>query len=351
MKSIRIGGKLVGKKNPTFIIAELSANHNQKLDIAVKSIKAAKETGADAVKIQTYFPETMTIDADNNYFKVNKGSPWEGQKFYQLYQEAYTPWEWHPKLKKIAEDLGLLFFSTPFDKTAVDFLEKEKVPAYKIASYEITDYPLIQYISSKNKPLIISTGVAKLDEIKDVIKICEDNGNDQIILLKCTSTYPAPLKEMNLKSIPFLAKTFRKNIGLSDHSLGIVAPIVAVTLGACVIEKHFILDRKMGGPDAVFSTEPHEFKMMVDSIREVEKSLGNEEFKITKKITKNRTLSRSIFVVKNMRKGETFNEKNIRSIRPGYGLHPKHFSEIISRKAKKDIKRGTPLSWDQICKH
>ena len=331
-----------------FIIAELSANHQQNFDIAVESIKAIKECGADAVKLQTYTPDTITINCDNEYFQIKQGTIWDGTTLYQLYQKAYTPWEWQPKLKKTAEELGLICFSTPFDKTAVDFLEDMNVPAYKIASFEIVDIPLIEYAASKGKPIIISTGIATEEEIKEAVDACKRMNNDQIALLKCTSEYPAPIEDANLNIIPLLKEKFNTVVGLSDHTLGTVVPVAAVALGARIIEKHFILDKKLGGPDASFSLEPHEFKKMVDEIRQVEKALGKSSFELNDKIKKSRTFARSLFAVKDIRAGELLTEENIKSIRPSYGLPPKYFKIILGKRAKKDIKKGTPLNWDLI---
>lgn len=341
---IQISHRKIGKNQSIFIIAEMSANHLQKFDNAVKIIKAAKEAGADAIKLQTYVPDTMTIDCDNEYFQIKQGTLWDGQTLYQLYKRAYTPWEWQPKLKEIAENEGLICFSSVFDKTAVDFLEKINVPAYKIASFEITDIPLIEYVSSKGKPVIISTGVATLSDIKEAINACKRMGNKKIVLLKCTSSYPTPYEEINLKTIPDMAKRFKCPVGLSDHTLGISVPIAAVAMGARIIEKHFILDRKLGGPDAAFSLEPEEFRQMVKSVREVEKALGEVSYKLTEKMRKSREFARSLFVVEDIKEGELLTENNIRSIRPGYGLHPKYLKNILGRKAKINIKKGTPLS-------
>ncbi len=331
-------------KNKVFIIAELSANHNHDFELAVKTIKAIKDSGADAVKLQTYTPDTITIDCDNEYFQIKSGTLWDGKTLYELYKEAYTPWEWQPKLKKIAEDLGLICFSSPFDKTAVDFLEEMNVPAYKIASFEITDIPLIEYVASKGKPVIISTGIAALSDIEEAINACKRMGNERIALLKCTSAYPAPLEEINLKTIPDIRKTFGTIVGLSDHTLGCSVSIAAVALGAQIIEKHFILDRKLGGPDATFSMEPEEFKLMVKSIREIEKALGKVNYELTEQAEKSKIFARSLFVVKDIKKGEVFTEENIRSIRPGYGEHPKFLQNIIGKKAVRDIKKGTPFN-------
>ena len=345
---VKIANKKIGKNYPVFIVAELSANHLRKFDNAVKLIKEAKEAGADAVKLQTYTPDTITIDCENEYFQIKQGTIWDGKTLYELYKEAYTPWEWQPKLKKIAEEMGLILFSTPFDKTAVDFLEEMNVPAYKIASLEILDIPLIEYVASKGKPVIISTGIATLSDIKEAVNACKRMENDQIALLKCTSVYPVPLGEINLKTIPNLAETFGTIVGLSDHTLTISVPVASVALGACIIEKHFTLNRPSGGPDAAFSLEPDEFKAMVKAIREVEKALGEVSYELTEKMKKSRQHSRSLFVVKNMKAEEIFTEENVRSIRPGYGLPPKYLKDILGKKAKKDIKRGTPLSWELI---
>ncbi|MBZ4672987.1 MAG: N-acetylneuraminate synthase [Deferribacteraceae bacterium] len=335
-------------KGKTFLIAELSANHNQDINIAKDTIYAMKDAGADAVKLQTYTPDTLTINCDNEYFQIKQGTLWDGQTLYNLYKQAYTPWEWHYELKELAEKLGLVFFSTPFDKTAVDFLEKLDVPIYKIASFEITDIPLIEYVAKKNKPMIISTGIAELNDIELAVATCKENGCEDITLLKCTSSYPAPLEEANLLTIPDMKKRFGVKVGLSDHTLGISVPIAAVALGAEVIEKHFILDKKLGGPDAAFSLEPKEFSEMVKSIREVEKSLGKVTYEISPKIEKNRVFARSLFVVKDIKAGEKFSEENVKSIRPGYGLHPKFLKDILGKKSKINIERGTPLKEEYI---
>ena len=345
---IIINNRVIDENSPVFIVAELSANHNQSFDIAVKTIKVMKEAGADAVKFQTYTPDAMTIDCDNKYFKINQGTIWDGKTFYELYKEAYMPWEWQPELKKIAENLGLICFSTPFDKTSVDFLEKMDVSCYKIASFEITDIPLIEYVASKDKPVIISTGIAILGDIKEAINACKNRGNNNIILLKCTSSYPAPYEEINLKTIPDMAKRFKCLVGLSDHTLGISVPIAAVAMGAKIIEKHFILDRKLGGPDAVFSLEPDEFKQMVKAVREVEKALGDVSYKLTERMKKSRDFSRSLFITTDLKKGDILSEANIRSIRPGYGLHPVFLKKVLGKKIRVDVKFGTPLSWDLI---
>lgn len=344
-----IGNRTVGGHNPVFIIAELSANHVQDFDIAVKTIKAIKNCGADAVKLQTYTADTMTIDSDNEHFRIKQGTLWDGKTLYQLYQEAYTPWEWQPELKKIALDCGLICFSSPFDKTAVDFLEAMAVPAYKVASFEITDIPLIEYVASKGKPVIISTGIASLSDIEEALAACKRQGNEQIALLKCTSEYPTRLEDVNLRTIPNLAETFNTVVGLSDHTPGISVPIASVVLGAKIIEKHFILDRSLGGPDAEFSLEPEDFKSMVLAVRDIEKALGNVHYDLSEKIKKSREFSRSLFAVKDIKAGEMITEENIRSIRPGFGLHPRYLGKIVGKKkARHDIDRGTPLNWNNI---
>jgi pseudaminic acid synthase len=345
---ITIQNRPVGENHPVFIVAELSANHCQGLDIAMKTIKAIKEAGADAVKLQTYTPDTITIDSTNEYFQIRQGTIWDGKTLYQLYREAYTPWEWQPEMKKVAAELGLICFSSPFDKTAVDFLEEMGVPAFKVASFEITDIPLIEYIASKGKPVIISTGIAHFSDIEEAVAVCRRTGNESIALLKCTSAYPAPYSEINLRTIPTLAEAFGVVTGVSDHTTSISVPIAAVCLGARIVEKHFILDRNLGGPDSSFSLEPHEFKEMVTGIRETEKALGKVSYELSTTVQKNRELCRSLFIVKDIKKGEVFTEDNLKSIRPGFGLHPRYLSNIYGKKAKADIRKGTPLGWDLV---
>ena len=345
----KISDKKIGDGYPTFIIAELSANHMNDFDIAVKTIEAMSDAGADAVKFQTFTPDTITIDCDNEYFQIKQGTVWDGQILHELYEDAYMPWDWQPKLKKFAEDLGLIVFSSPFDKTSVDFLENMDVPAYKIASFEITDVPLIEYVASKGKPIIISTGVASLDDIELAVKTCHNVGNYDISLLKCTSSYPAPLEEINLNTIPDIKEKFDVIVGLSDHTLGSEVSTAAVALGANIIEKHFILDRKMGGPDSEFSMEPQEFKAMVDSIRNIEKALGNVSYELSDKMKANREFSRSLFVVKDIKKGEVITEDNVRSIRPSFGLHPKYLNKILGKGVKKDLEKGTPFDLKFLC--
>lgn len=347
-KKIKIANRAIGLDNPVFIIAELSCNHQQDYSLAKKTIKAMQEAGADAVKLSTDSPDGLTLNCDNKYFQINQGTLWDGQTLYKLYQQVGTPWKWQPKLKKYAESLGLICFSTPCDYEAVDFLETMKVPAYKIASFEITDYDFVRYVAKKGKPIIISTGIAYQEEIADVIKICHKVGNDQIIILKCTSSYPARPEEMNLLTIPDLKRRFKTEVGLSDHSLSPIVPLAAVALGAKVVEKHFILNRKLGGADAEFSMQPEEFKRMVEDIRETEKAMGKVTYKLDGHSKKNRQFSRSLFVADDISKGEVFTDKNVRSIRPGYGMHPKFFKHILGKKAKKGISRGTPLDLKSI---
>lgn len=347
-KQIRIGDKTIGGSSPTFIIAEMSANHLQDYDRAVGIIKAAKKCGADAVKFQTYTPDSITIDCDAPYFQINQGTIWDGTTLYKLYQRAYTPWGWQPRLKKIAEDMGLVCFSTPFDPTSVDFLEDMDVPAYKVASFEITDVPLLRKIARIGKPMIISTGIALMEDIERAIAVCKEEGNEQVILLKCSSAYPTPYEEINLRMIPNMEETFGCNVGLSDHTLGTAVPVAAVAMGAKVIEKHLTLLRDDGGPDGAFSMEPSEFKKMVDDIRIIEKAMGKVDYRLTEKQVKSREHSRSLFIVSDMRQGEVFTEYNVRSIRPGFGMHTKEYDLILGKRAKKDIKRGTPLSWDLV---
>ncbi len=346
--NLKIKNKTIGENFPVFIIAEISANHGNDFSIAQKTIEAMKEAGADAVKFQTYTADTITIDSVNECFKIKQNTIWDGQILHKLYEEASMPWEWQPRLKKIVEDLGMICFSSPFDKTAVDFLEGMAVPAYKIASFEITDIPLIKYVASKGKPIIISTGVAELSDIEEAIDACKKVGNNQIAILKCTSAYPAAYEEMNLKTMPDMIKKFGAIIGLSDHTLGIEMPVAAVSLGAKIIEKHFILDKSIGGPDASFSLVPEQFREMVRAIRNTEKALGKVTYDLSEKSKKNREFSRSLFVVENIKKGEILTEKNIRSIRPGFGLAPKYYEEVLGKKAGKDIDRGTPLNWDML---
>ena len=331
------------QKNRIFLVAELSANHHQSKDIALKTIKAAKESGADAVKLQTYTPECLTLNCNSKYFQI-QGTLWEGKNFYQLYQEAMTPWEWHKDLFEYAKELGIICFSSPFSKEGVDFLEELGNPIYKVASFEIVDLELIEYMAKTKKPIILSKGIATKEEIKEALDVCKKEVKD-ITLLQCTSSYPAPLNEANLSLIPKMQKDFGVKVGLSDHTLGITAPIVAASLGAKVIEKHFILDRKLGGPDSAFSIEPQEFSTMAKAVREVEELLGVESYELSQKSKEGRVFMRSLFVVEDIAKGERIKENQIRSIRPGYGIPPKMKYQVIGKKAKKALKRGEPLSF------
>lgn len=345
---IEVGNQCVGRCKPIYIIAEMSANHNQDFDQAVKLIEAARGAGADAVKLQTYTPDTMTIDCDNEYFRIGKGTIWEGKNLYELYKEAYTPWDWQPKLKEIANDLGMDLFSSPFNKTAVDFLEKMNVPAYKIASFEIVDIPLIQYVARTGKPIIMSTGMATLAEIDEAVTAAREAGCKELALLKCASAYPADPSDMNLRTIAHMAEAFGVPVGLSDHTVGIAVAVAAVALGACIVEKHFTLSRSVSGPDSAFSLEPQEFKDMVKAIRIAEKAMGKVNYGVTDREVASRTFRRSLFVIKDMEEGEVFTEENIRSIRPGYGLHTRHLEKIKGRCTAKKIQRGMPMNWDLV---
>ena len=338
------------KNSPILIVAELSANHNGSLELAKKTILAAKESGADAVKIQTYTADTMTLESDREEFIVQGDTLWDGRTLYDLYKEAHMPWEWHNELQDYCNELGLIFFSSPFDQTAVDFLEELHVPMYKIASFEITDVPLIRYAASKGKPMIISTGIATIEEIEEAILACKEVGNEDITLLKCTSQYPALIEEANLLTIEDMRTRFHVKVGLSDHTMGDVVATTAASMGITMIEKHFILDRSLGGPDAAFSMEPKEFKLMVERVREVEKALGSVDYEMNEKKQKSRVFSRSLFVVNDIKQGEVFSIDNVRSIRPGYGLPPKHIDEVIGRVATMNLEKGTPLKWEHVKK-
>ena len=347
---MKIGNYEINDNSPAFIIAELSANHNGSLETAKETIKAAKKAGADCVKFQTYTPDTITLNHKSDYFKLTQGTIWDGQYLYDLYKTAYTPWEWHEDLFKTCTEEGLISFSSPFDFSAVDFLEELNVPAYKIASFEITDIPLIRYAASKMKPIIISTGIAETDDIQLAVDTCRKTGNNDIALLKCTSSYPAPLNEANLSTIKDLSKRFNVISGLSDHTMGSIAPITSVAFGAKIIEKHFILDKSVGGPDASFSMDQNEFKAMVESVRAAETCIGKVNYRLTEKQKNSREHSRSLFVVKDIKAGEIFTNENVRSIRPGHGLHPKHLENIIGKKSLQKINKGTPMQFSFISK-
>lgn len=347
-KCLSIDNKEIGKNQKTFIIAEMSANHMQNYNRAVEIIKKAKWAGADAIKLQTFTPDTITLDCDNEYFQIKQGTIWDGTTLHKLYQTAYTPWEWQPKLKKVAEELGLVFFSSPFDYTSVDFLEEMNVPAYKIASFEINDIPLIEYIASKGKPIIISTGIARIGDIQDALDACKRMGNENVVLLKCTSAYPSPVEDINLNTIPNMMDTFNVVVGLSDHTMGHTVALGAVALGAKIVEKHLTLRREDGGVDAKFSMEPEEFKAMVDAIRDLEKALGTVTYDLTEKQKNSREHSRSLFVVKDIKRGEKFTKENIRSVRPGFGIQCKYIKCILGKISRANITKGTPLRWDLI---
>lgn len=345
---IKIGDRLIGEGQPCYIVAEISANHNQSFENAKKIIHAAKKAGADAVKLQTYTPETMTLDCEGEDFQIPSDSVWSGKKLFELYAEAYTPWEWHPKLQKLAHDCGLDFFSTPFDETAVDFLQDLKIPVFKVASFEIVDLPLLKKIASTGKPVIVSTGMSSLAEIEEAVATLKNEGTKDIALLKCTSAYPALPSGVNLLTIPYLSKSYNIPIGLSDHTLGGHVAIAAVTLGANIVEKHFILSRTDGGPDSSFSMEPDEFSHMVTAIRDVEQALGGVSFEPNSDEQKSLCFRRSLFVVQDIHLGEQMTLENVRSIRPGYGLAPKFLDQVLGKRANKPVQKGTPLSWDLV---
>lgn len=346
--TFKIGNHAVGHSCGVYIIAEMSANHSQSYEQAVAIIRAAKEAGADAVKLQTYTPDTITLDCDTEYFRIGKGTIWEGRKLYDLYKEAYTPWDWQPKLKKVADELDLDLFSSPFDSTAIEFLETMNVPAYKIAAFELVDIPLIRQVGRTGKPVILSTGMATLDEIQEAVNTVRGEGNERIALLKCTSAYPASPVQMNLRTIPDLSKAFGLPVGLSDHTLGCAMPVASVALGACIVEKHLTLSRSLPGPDSAFSLEPQEFQEMVRAVRETEMALGEVRYGITESEEASRIFRRSLFVVADVKTGDMITEYNVRSIRPGHGLHTRYLNEVMGKKAAKDISRGTPLDWNLI---
>ena len=339
---MKIGDFEINDVSKVFIIAELSANHNGSLEIALETVRAAKRAGADCIKLQTYTADTITINCNKEDFLI-KGTIWEGKNLYDLYKDAYTPWEWHHEIMKVANEEDLICFSSPFDKTAVDFLETLNVPAYKIASFEITDIPLIEYVASKGKPIILSTGIAEQADLELALDACKRMGNTDIALLKCTSSYPAPINEANMCMVKDLAERYNVISGLSDHTMGATVPIVATCFGAKIIEKHFILDRSIGGPDASFSMNEAEFTAMVKAVREAESAIGSVNYTLTEKQSKGKDFSRSLYVVEDMKAGDVITEKNVRSIRPGFGLHPKYYNEILGKKVIHNIERGTPL--------
>lgn len=347
-KEIYIGGRRIDGNSPTFIIAEMSANHLMDFDRAKAIMQAAKDAGADAVKIQTYTPDTITLDCGDPCFQITQGMIWDGTTLHKLYETAYTPWEWHPELKKAAEDMGLIFFSSPFDLTSIDFLEKMDVPVYKVASFEINDIPFIRKIAETGKPIIMSTGIAYLSDIELALKTCREAGNEQVILLKCTSAYPSPYEDINLRTIPSMREVFDCLVGLSDHTMGCAVAGAGVAVGAKVVEKHLTLSRKDGGPDASFSMEPQEFREMVDNIRLVEKALGRVTYDLTDKQKASRDHARSLFVAKDMKAGEVFTPENLRSVRPSCGLHTMYYEELLGKRIKRDARLGTPMSWELV---
>lgn len=345
---MKIGNFTIGREGKVFIIAELSANHNGSLEIALETIRAAKRAGADAIKLQTYTADTLTIDSDKEDFLIKSGSIWDGKSFHSLYQSAFTPWEWHKALFDCAAEEDLICFSSPFDPTAVDFLENLEVPAYKIASFEITDIPLIKYTASKGKPIILSTGIATQEDIELALEACRSVGNNDIALLKCTSSYPAPIEEANMAMVADFKERFGVEVGLSDHTMGSLVPVVATCFGAKIIEKHFILDRSVGGPDSSFSMDEKEFGEMVKQVRLTESAIGTVDYSLTEKQQAGKAFSRSLYVVEDIKAGEKFSETNVRSIRPGFGMHPKFYDSVIGQTASKDIERGTRLMNSQI---
>ncbi len=347
-QEIFLAGRRIAADSPVFIVAEMSANHLQDYDRAVRILHAAKEAGADAVKLQTYTADTITFDGDDACFQITGGTLWDGTTLHKLYEEAYTPWEWHPRLMEEAKKLGLICFSSPFDFTAVDLMEELGMPAYKIASYEINDIPLIRKIARLHKPMIFATGIARLEDIERALSVCRQEGNEDVILLKCVSAYPTPYEDVNLNVIPTLEQTFGCLTGLSDHTMGSAVASGAVALGARMVEKHLTLRRSDGGPDGAFSMEPEEFKRMVDDIRILEKAMGSPVYRLTDVQEFERSGSRSLFVVRDMREGEAFTPENVRSIRPGCGLHTMYYEEILGRSASCAIRKGTPLSWNLI---
>lgn len=347
-REIRIGSKIISQDSPTFIVAEMSGNHNMDFDRAVEILKAAREAGADAVKIQTYTADTITLDCDDPCFQITQGTLWDGITLHKLYQTAYTPWEWQPRLKKMAEEMGLLLFSSPFDFSSVDFLEEMDVPAYKIASFEITDIPLIRKVARLGKPVILATGIARLADIELAVQTCREEGNEQVILLKCCSAYPTPYEDVNLRAIPNLAETFQCLAGLSDHTMGTAVATGAVALGAKMVEKHMTLCRSDGGPDAAFSMEPQEFKEMVDNIRILEKALGKVTYDLSDKQAREREHSRSLFVAQDMKAGDVFTPENLRSVRSADGLHTKYYEQLLGRRITRDAKKGTPMAWSLV---
>lgn len=344
---MQIGNFIIDNSSKVFIIAELSANHNGSLETALETVRAAKRAGANCIKLQTYTANSITIDSNKPDFKIN-GTIWDGKNLFELYNDAHTPWEWHSEIMKTAKEEGLICFSSPFDKSAVDFLEDLDVPAYKVASFEITDIDLIEYIASKGKPVIISTGIAEIQDIELALDACRRMGNNNIALLKCTSSYPSPINEANMIMVKDLAERFELISGVSDHTVELTVPVVATVFGAKIIEKHFILDRSIGGPDASFSLNENEFANMVKSVREAEMAVGKVDYSLTPKQKKGKEFCRSLYVVNDVKKGDLINKDNVRSIRPGFGLHPKYLNEIVNKKFKFNKEKGDRLSLNDI---
>lgn len=345
---IKIGNRIIGKDHPALIIAELSANHDGNIEVAKKTIRAAKRSGADAIKLQTYTADTLTLKSEKPDFRINSGTLWDGELLHDLYEKAHTPWEWHEELFATAAEEGLICFSSPFDKTAVDFLEQFNPPAYKVASFEITDINLIEYIAKTGRPIILSTGIAQKEDIQLALETILKTGNDKIALLKCTSSYPAPINEANMIMISEMAKDFNVVTGLSDHTMGDIVPIVAVCNGAKIIEKHFILDRSIGGPDASFSMTEEEFKSLVENVRKAESAIGIKTYNLTEKQKSGKVFSRSLYVAQNIQEGTTITDKHIRSVRPGFSLHPKHLKDILGKKAKRDMELGDRITLEDF---
>jgi len=346
--SIEIDGRRIGAGQPVYVVAELSANHHKSFDEAVRLVEAAKQAGADAVKLQTYTADTITIESERPEFRVSGGTLWDGRSLHDLYAEASTPWEWQPRLKEVAEKIGLQLFSSPFDATAVDFLEQMKVSAYKVASFELVDLPLIEKIARTGKPIILSTGMGTFEEIEEALRAAREAGAAQLALLHCTSAYPADAEEMNLKTIPHLAEALGVPVGLSDHTLGISVPVAAVALGACIVEKHFTLSRDVPGPDSGFSLEPAEFRAMAEAVRDAQRALGEARYEASAREQASRALRRSLYVVADVQAGELFTAENIRSIRPALGLEPKHLPSVLGKRASRDVRRGEPVSWELL---
>lgn len=348
MKGFKIENKIIGDNAPCFIIAELSANHGGDIKVAIETVKSAKRAGADAIKLQTFTPDTITLDCKKDDFQINQGTLWDGQYLHDLYKSTALPWEWHSEIMKVAKEEGLICFSSPFDKTAVDYLEKLNVPAYKIASFEITDIPLIEYVASKGKPIILSTGIAEESDIELALAACSKVGNNDIALLKCTSSYPAPINEVNMIMVKDFSDKYDVVSGLSDHTIGNTVPVVATCFGAKIIEKHFIIDRSIGGADASFSMNEQEFTEMVNAVRDTEKAIGKIDYTLTEKQRKGKDFSRSLYVVEDIKNGEVLTEDNVRSVRPGFGLHPKHLKDILGKKVNQSLERGTRMELKYI---